>query len=74
MMQFEDRHSQFCSVYDGQQQGEPPNETRPCSCGYRAKKQAREATARGRLRAIRPLGMPESTWLRTLGIKPEEDL
>lgn len=69
----EDGHNQFCSVFGDCKLGEPPNETRKCTCGYRARKAQTKADFWRYARGTRPLGMSEANWLRTLGIKPGED-
>lgn len=69
----EDGHNQFCSVFGDCKLGEPPNETRPCTCGYRLRQAKLRIEAAARYRALRPLGMSEEDFLRTLGIKPGED-
>lgn len=73
-MNFQDRHSQFCSVFDGQKPDEGPNEARACSCGYRVTKARQDALQRTGIRATRPLGMSDADFLRTLGIRPEGDV
>lgn len=56
-------HDSLCDVFGGSVlKDAKPDETRPCTCGYRK--------YRAQRRPIRPLGMSEEDFLRTLKIEP----
>lgn len=64
-------HQSACTVYDWVSGDRFLNNAKPCSCGFR--KQEAEERARFQFRALKPLGMSEENFLRTLGIKPEDN-
>lgn len=68
-----DEHMAYCSVWETSAGGQQSlNNAKPCSCGFRAREATRRAEALVGVRPLRPLGMSEDDFLRTLGIKPEK--
>ncbi len=66
-----DAHDSHCSVWDWHYAGDKTlNNSKPCTCGYRAYQERLRRIALSR-RHLRPLGMSDEDFLRTLGIKPE---
>lgn len=66
-------HQAHCEVWDWTNQHRTLNNAKTCTCGFREQVAEEQRLLRVRNRALRPLGMPEADWLRTLGIDPEVD-
>lgn len=64
-------HESHCSVWDWVAGEKYLNNGRPCTCGFREQVAEEKRLLTMRHRALRPLGMSEDDWLRTLGIVPE---
>lgn len=73
MMADED-HGTYCDVWVHMSGGgSRVDNTRKCTCGLRARIEGARQEMLTRTRPLKPLGMPEADWLRTLGIKPEAE-
>lgn len=70
----EDTHNPYCDVWQHMSGGgSRVDNTKKCSCGLRERTEKARQEMLSRTRPLRPLGMPEADWLRTLGIKPEAE-
>jgi hypothetical protein len=65
-----DGHESHCSVWNWVAGERFLNNARPCTCGFREQVAEEKRTLTARNRALKPLGMDEDSWLRTLGIDP----
>ena len=66
-------HTPDCRVWDWISGDRVLNNTKPCTCGVRAQEMAERAAASVGQRALKPLGMSDYEFLRTLRIDPEAD-
>lgn len=65
-----DLHDANCLVWDWIAGERHCNNAKPCTCGLRSRHAGERAEAAAGYRPLRPLGMSEDDWLRTLGIDP----
>jgi hypothetical protein len=65
-------HKTYCDVWVTQAGILRQDNTRKCNCGEREKWHLEQVKNAARTRALRPLGMSDAEFLRTLRINPEE--
>lgn len=65
-----DYHEPACSTWDWMNGERTTNNARPCTCGLRAKQAKERDGLLARHRPLKPLGMSDEDFLRTLGISP----
>lgn len=63
-------HDSHCLTWEWMHGERTVNNSKPCTCGLRTRQAEERATAATRNRPLKPLGMSEGDWLRTLGIRP----
>lgn len=66
-------HATYCTVYEWVIGERVLNNAKPCSCGFRTQQADLGAKLKATQRPLRPLGMSDADFLRSLGIKPEDD-
>lgn len=63
-------HQAGCNVWDWVNGNKFLNNALPCTCGFREQVAEEKCHLLARNRPLKPLGMSEDDWLRTLGIDP----
>ena len=63
-------HESSCRVWDWVSGHKLLNNAMGCTCGFREQVAEEKRLLSKRYRALKPLGMDEDDWLRTLGIDP----
>lgn len=66
-------HEGGCNAWEWTSGQRMLNNARVCTCGFREQVAREQAEMGVRNRALKPLGMTDYEFLRTLGVDPEED-
>lgn len=65
-----DGHAAHCGVWDWSFGIRTYDVTKMCSCGYRDEQEEKRRQELTRHRPLRPLGMSDEDFLRSMGIEP----